>query len=440
MIITIDGPSGTGKTTVAKHVAARLRFVYFDTGAMYRALTWYVLEHHVDIHDLDAMQELIKNFSFNIIDQQGQKKYFVGKKDVSEIIRSQLITTHVSAVSALKIVRDALLHIQHDFARNRNVVFEGRDLGTVVFPQAELKIFLTADPEIRAERRFRECIEKSPTEVNGLSKQAVLLDLERRDALDSSREVAPLKCPSDAQVIDTGRLSIDEVVDEIVRKIDKPTFKNKGGVFYRFILFLANSFYKIFYRHKVYGVEHFCTGGAIVASNHVSNLDPPALAISSPEELHFLAKESLFEHFLFGKLIRSLNAHPVTGGPGDITVMRLICQLLTEGKKVLLFPEGKRGETEELESLKKGIAVLIARSKSAVIPAYIDGTFSIWNRNQRFPKLRGKTAVVFGTPIRWSDFDHLDKKEAQEAFTAKLASAIRDLKEWYKKGAEGIPP
>jgi CMP/dCMP kinase len=209
MIITIDGPSGTGKTTVARTLAHRLKFVYFDTGAMYRALTWYVLEHHVDIHDAQAMQQLMSAFSFHIEEQAGQKRYFVGKHDVTEVIRSQPVTAHVSAVSALKMVREALLAIQHDFARHRNAVFEGRDLGTIVFPHAELKIFLTADPEVRAERRFKEFANQD------IDKKSVRQDIERRDALDSSREVAPLKCPPDARIIDTSRLSVDQIVDQI---------------------------------------------------------------------------------------------------------------------------------------------------------------------------------------------------------------------------------
>lgn len=453
MIITIDGPSGTGKTTVAREVAKQLNFVYFDTGAMYRALTWFVLEHNVDSNDAIAMKQLLGKFSFNIQEVDGQKRYFVGAQDVTEVIRFQPVTAHVSAVSALKMVRDALLHIQHDFARNRNVVFEGRDLGSVVFPQAEFKFFLTADPEVRAERRYHELLEKQAHKNFALDKKDVLEDLKRRDTLDSTREVAPLKCPSDARCVDTSTLSIDEVVEVVVSYVrsskgiaklhSKPnpsSKKNKGNWFYRFILFLANCFFKLCYRHKVYGVHHFCSGGAIIASNHVSYLDPPALAISSPEELHFLAKEELFKNSLFGALIRALNSHPVTGSPGDIAVIRMICKLLKEGKKVLLFPEGKRGAKDELDILKPGIALLIARSKTAVIPAYVYGTFDLWSCKRRFPKLFGKTACVFGTPIPWSHFEHLDKKQAQEAFTSQLTTSLNQLRDWYHNGAKGSPP
>ena len=437
MIITIDGPSGTGKTTIARHLATRLKFVYFDTGAMYRALTWYALEQNVDIQNLEALEQLLARFSFNIEEKGGQKRYFVHSVDVTEAIRSPVVTAHVSAVAAQKKVREALLGLQHQFAKNKNAVFEGRDLGTVVFPQAELKIFLTADPEIRAERRLLEFMEKSPD--TAFDKQAVLKDIKQRDTLDSEREVAPLKCPEGAHRIDTSFLSVEQIVEEIATYVKTPHGK-KGGVFYRLIIFIVRLFFALLYRHKVYGVDHFCAGGAIVAPNHVSNFDPPLVAISAPEEVHFLAKEELFTNFLFGKLIRSLNAHPVKGSAGDIAVLKMICGLLNEGKKILLFPEGKRAERDELDPLKPGIALLVARSKTAVIPTYVHGTFAAWNRSRRFPKLWGKTACVFGTPIYYSTFEHLDKREAQEQFTKRLASAILQLREWYLNGASGEPP
>ncbi len=217
MIITIDGPSGTGKTTVARRVADQLHFVYFDTGAMYRCFTWFVLEHNTSIQDSSAIEDLLRKFAFNIVENNGVKHYFVGDQNVTEVIRSRPVTAHVSAVSALREVRTHLLIIQHRFAKEKNVVFEGRDLGTVVFPNAELKIFLTADPEIRAERRLTEILEKRPEEARILNREQMLADILQRDEHDSTREIAPLRCPPDALRIDTSHLSIDQVVDQIVK-------------------------------------------------------------------------------------------------------------------------------------------------------------------------------------------------------------------------------
>ena len=209
---------------------------------------------------------------------------------------------------------------------------------------------------------------------------------------------------------------------------------------YRVILFLAWSFFKIFYRHRVHGQENLYTDAAIIAGNHSSYYDPPILAISWPEEVHFLAREGLFKNPLFGGLIRKLNAHPISGDASDIGVFKLVCKLLAEGKKIILFPEGKRGDTEDLDALKPGIALLVSRSKSAVIPAYIHGTFKIWPHFRKAPKFWGHTACVFGSPILWSEFAHLDKREAQKALTEKLAESINALKQWYIKGAKGTPP
>lgn len=209
---------------------------------------------------------------------------------------------------------------------------------------------------------------------------------------------------------------------------------------YRVILFLAWCYFKIVYRHKVYGKENYYRGSAIIASNHSSYYDPEILAISWPEEVHFLAREGLFKNPLFGGFIRKLNAHPVAGDASDIGVFKLICSLLAQGKKIILFPEGQRGDTDQLGELKPGIAMLVARANSAVIPAYIHGTFAIWNHFRKLPKLWGKTVCVFGTPILWSQFAHLDKKAAQKALTEKLAEAINGLRAWYENGAKGTPP
>ncbi len=223
----------------------------------------------------------------------------------------------------------------------------------------------------------------------------------------------------------------------------KPTWAQKSPKMtplYRFIIFSAWAFFKLFYRHKVYGQEHYYKGAAIIAANHVSFWDPPVLSISWPEEVHFLARQGLFKNPLFGGFISRLNTHPVSGDASDIGVFKLICKLLAEGDKIILFPEGRRAATDELQELKPGLALLVSRSKTAVIPAYIHGTFAIWSRLRKFPKLWGKTACVFGTPILWEEFAHMEKREGQLALTAKLTQSMESLRNWYVQGAEGSPP
>ncbi|QZA58277.1 (d)CMP kinase [Candidatus Rhabdochlamydia porcellionis] len=217
MIITIDGPAATGKTSVSRQVAKRLHFTYFDTGAMYRAFTWFFLKSQIAIQQIEEIKKLVDQFPFRIETKEHSKRYFVGDKDVTEEIRSHLITSRVSEISAIDCVRSKLLDIQRQYAIQGDFVFEGRDLGTVVFPQAEIKIFLTADPRIRAERRLAELLAQYPKEEIELVKQSMLADLLKRDHYDSTRSNSPLKCPPDAYKIDTSTLTLNEVVDQIIQ-------------------------------------------------------------------------------------------------------------------------------------------------------------------------------------------------------------------------------
>lgn len=213
----------------------------------------------------------------------------------------------------------------------------------------------------------------------------------------------------------------------------------KNAFLYSLVIFLVKTFFKIFYRHKVYGLEHYPKGSGLVAPNHVSFFDPPCVAVSCPDEIHFLARETLFKSFL-GRLITALNAHPVKKNATNLQVMKDACQLLKEGYKVLMFPEGTRSKDNQLRRIKPGIGLLLSKSESLIIPTYIHGTFGVWNRERKFPKLWGKTAVVFGSPIRWDDFKDIDRKEAQILVAEQLTKALRALGKWYNAGHQGLPP
>ncbi len=446
MIITIDGPAGTGKTTVAKKVAERLGLPYFDTGAMYRAVAFLILHEKIPLSDERRISELLAHFEFEIRDHGTERRYFVNGRDVTDVIRSHAVTNIVSPVSALHVVREALWEIQRRFALKRGGVFEGRDMGSVVFPEAPFKIFLSARPEVRAERRLTELKEKRPDEVRNTDHQQMLEEIIRRDQFDSTRAIAPLICPPDAYVIDTSNISIDEVVERIVEYKEKKNLKpawihaKSISFLYRMVILFAWLIGKIFYRLKIYGLEHYYPRGAILASNHTSFLDPPVISVCWPEEVHFLARRSLFKNRFFGGLIRNLNTHPVSGEAGDIGVIKTILSLLEQGKKVVLFPEGTRSKNGELQPFKAGISMLVSRSKTALIPVYIDGAYESWNRHKKLPRLFGKVTCIFGSPITWESFSHLDKKEAQVKISEKLHADILGLKKWLEDGAEGVPP
>jgi cytidylate kinase len=215
MIITIDGPSGTGKSTVARLLAKKLGFSFFDTGAMYRALSWWIQQEKIDMQDLKELTSRLKDFQFSIQELGEEKRYFVHDVDVTEEIRKKEINEVVSKISAIKEIRELLLPIQREYAKTHDSVFEGRDLGTVVFPEADVKFFLTASPEVRGKRRYLELLSKNPN--SSIQLEEVIQSLQKRDEQDSSREIAPLKCPLDAWILDTSEYPVDQVIGMLLQ-------------------------------------------------------------------------------------------------------------------------------------------------------------------------------------------------------------------------------
>lgn len=217
MIITIDGPSGTGKSTVARLLAQRLKFGYLDSGAMYRTLAVQLLEENIDLNNIEAIEELCEEFTFTSTFEGEQWRFFAGEREVTEKIRTAEVTQLASQIAPYPFVRKAMSALQRAHAQQNNLVCEGRDIGTVIFPHADLKIFLTASAEIRAERRFQEMQQKFPNEAHDF--EQIKSDIIIRDATDSNREIAPLRCAENAYRLDTSEMSIDEVVDTIVEMV-----------------------------------------------------------------------------------------------------------------------------------------------------------------------------------------------------------------------------
>ena len=212
MIVAIDGPAASGKSTTAKMVAKKLKMTYIDTGAMYRAVTLALLRSNTDLGDYDSVCQVVDELELDIYDQGAKTVLKLNGEDVSQVIRSMPVTENVSAVSAVKYVREAMVRIQRNIGKKTNCVVEGRDIGTVVFPNAEFKIFMVADIKMRAERRLKELHEMG----EDWSLQEVLADLKMRDEKDSTRAHSPLKKAEEAIEIDTSMLSIDHQVEKII--------------------------------------------------------------------------------------------------------------------------------------------------------------------------------------------------------------------------------
>lgn len=218
MVITIDGAAGVGKSSTAKELAKRLGYQYFDTGAMYRAVTFYFLAENVDLKSNNQVTKSLDSIKLHVdFSFDKEMRIFLDDEDISLKIRSQEVTSTVSIVSAIKEVRDKMVKIQRSFAENGNFVVEGRDIGTVVFPDAEHKFFLQADYDVRAKRRLAD-FEKinEAKNINEIKK-----DLEKRDKYDSTRKLSPLKIPNNATIVDTTFCSFDDQVNQILKHIEK---------------------------------------------------------------------------------------------------------------------------------------------------------------------------------------------------------------------------
>lgn len=209
--IAIDGPAGAGKSTIARRTAQELSFIYVDTGALYRALAVFLVDEGVSPEDTEKVKEAVKSVKVLIAYENGEQQVLVNGKNVTDRLRAESAGNMASTISAIPAVRAALLDLQRDLAKAHDVLMDGRDIGTNVLPDAELKIYLTASVETRAERRYRDLQEK------GVEKplSEIKKEIEERDHRDMTRAIAPLKQAEDAVYLDTSHMNIDEVVEAI---------------------------------------------------------------------------------------------------------------------------------------------------------------------------------------------------------------------------------
>ncbi len=217
MVIAIDGPAASGKSTTARLAAARLNYLFIDTGAMYRAVTLRALEQRVDPSDEERLGTLAGETQITFEHSNGDCIVRIGGRDVTQAIRGQAVTSAVSRISAVKRVREVMVAQQRRFAKEGGVVIEGRDIGTVVVPDADLKIFLVAKPDERAKRRRRE-LQESGIDVPA---DLLLKEIEERDRRDSSREISPLKKADDAIELDTSKLTVEQQVEFVIDRANR---------------------------------------------------------------------------------------------------------------------------------------------------------------------------------------------------------------------------
>ena len=212
MNVAIDGPAGAGKSTIAKACAKELGYIYVDTGAMYRGIALYMVDHKIRPTDIEAVKQALLDVNVTLRYEDGKQLLIVNGQDISDRIRTPEVSAAASLFSAIPEVRKALLDLQHDIAEKNNVLMDGRDIGTVILPQAQVKIYLDASPEIRGKRRYDELVLKGESVVL----EDIIEDVKQRDYQDMHRETSPLKKADDAIVVDSSYMTIEEVQNKIV--------------------------------------------------------------------------------------------------------------------------------------------------------------------------------------------------------------------------------
>jgi cytidylate kinase len=431
VIIVIDGPAGSGKSTIAREVAKRLELRYVDTGAMYRTVALLALEAGLVPDRIGEAGAIAAATPLRFAERANDlTRVFVGEREVTDEIRGRLVSQNVSAVSADPGVRAVLTEKQRQEAAKGDVVLEGRDMGTVVVPDADVKVFLTASVEERARRRQQQL------EAQGSSQplDQLLADMTARDAYDSGRELAPLLKAEDAVEIDTTNMTIDQVIAAVCAlaggmhagrwPISRLVRSPADTRLYRAAYTIIPPLCRLFFRMKVTGTENIpASGPVVVACNHRSNLDPFFLGSSLPRMVHFMAKSELWGFKPLGWVLDRLGTFPVRRGEADRQAVKQALALLGEGAMVGLFPEGHRQREKALGEIRPGVSLFSLREGVVTVPAVLHGTDRIIKKHiLRLPAVH----VTVGPPIEMPG-EGLPRSERAAIAAERLAEALRSL-------------
>ena len=417
LVITIDGPAGSGKSTVARLLAEKLGASFLDTGAMYRAVTLAAMQDSVDMADENKLLEVLQRHRFHFAAENDKMIVHIDGEDVTEQIRQPEVTANAHYIASSGKLREKLVEMQQQFAAGeKKIVTEGRDQGTVAFPDADIKFYLTADVAERARRRYSELQAKGIT----TSLEQIKNDIAKRDESDESRTVGPLKPAADAIIVDTTDLTIEEVVEKLMEIVTGKNKREPAMRWFRFARMLCRIFCELFFRIRVYGLENIPKNGAfMLVSNHQSFLDPVLCGIYIGRCLYFLARDTLFRG-LFGRLISSVNTIPVRRDQADMFAIRTIISKLKDSSGVCLFPEATRTTDGRIADFKPGFGLLCRRGRAAVVPVVIDGAFECWPRHKKIFSPGSKITVCYGKCISADDVKKMSDEELAERLTDTL--------------------
>lgn len=423
-IVAIDGPSGTGKGTVTAKIAKKFNLLYLDTGATYRCVTLKLLNEKIKFDDIEQIKNILKNIKIEFDDEN---RVFLDGKDVSKEIREKDVTSNVSQVSHILEVRLAMVDLQRKMSEGKDVILEGRDIGTNVFPNANVKIYLDASTEERVKRRVKQNREKGID----IPEEEVRKNIEFRDENDKNSEVGPLKQAEDATYIDTSRLSIKQVVRKISKMIKKEnknykrienayimTKETTGKKIRRKIVkgFLAG-LYHIFFRVKKIGTENIENDeGVIICANHLNTLDAAGIVLLNNRTIRFVAKSDLYRLAILSSLGHLFNMIPVKRNTSDLASIKLCLKCLKNKEALGIFPEGTRKGMEKHADVKNGAAFLAYKANVKIVPVGISGSFKPFTR----------VIYNYGKPIDVKEFKNDDPNWMDKA-TEEVMKKIVEL-------------
>ena len=398
--VAIDGPGGAGKSSVAKAVARELGIIYVDTGALYRNIGLYILNAGIDPKDTEAVIAKLDSIKLELKFEGGKQIILLCGEDMGDKIRTPEVSMAASAVSAIPEVREFLLNMQRDTAKKNSVIMDGRDIGTVILPDAEVKIFLTASPEARAKRRHKELVQRG----SDITYEQVYAEMVERDTNDSTRAVAPCVQAKDAVLLDNSNLTEAQTAKKVIALIKKAQKKQTNRV-YSAVKFCLHRFFRFFLNIKVHGIENVPKDGSILlCSNHVAAVDVFVIAAVCPRQINFIAKKELFSIPVLGSLITAAGAIKLDRGGKDVGAIKKAIAKLDEGRAVAIVPQGHRypGVDPSTTPVRNGAAMIAYRSGSDVLPVCIglkkNGKYGLFRRTEiHFGKVISNESLGFCT-------------------------------------------
>lgn len=456
-IVALDGPGSSGKSSVGAAAARALGLRFVDTGLFYRALTAAALRRGVASEDVPALVSLVDEIALAPDAGDVLSRVLLAGDDITDSVREPAVDEAVSAYARVAEVRAALLPRQRALAADGGIVVAGRDIGTVVLPDADVKLYLDASVEERAARRAaeRDLAPGSP------EASEILEQLRRRDETDSSREVAPLLAAADARHLRTDGNALEDTVALVVAAIrdgqapppdaqpsraerrprdrqgSDPGVDNDSSLLVRMVAIVSRIGARLFARVRFEGLERIPRRGAVIlAANHISNADPVLLgAWITPalrhRRIHWLGKRELFDWPIFGWIAKSGGVHPVDRSTADVEAFRLASRILESGWVLLVFPEGTRSPTGMLQEAKDGVATLALRTGAAIVPIGVNNTDAVWPKGRKLPVPfpRRTVTVRIGEPFAVADLlpPDADRRAAKGLATSIIMARIAAL-------------